>query len=262
VTRAKQMELLKSSPRECQLGDKVLCVQLHGDAAFAGQGVVAESLGLSGLPHYGSGGTVHIIVNNNIGYTTPATLARSSIYSSDIGKAIGCPILHVNGDHPESVVRAVDVAFRYRQMFRKDIIIDLICYRRWGHNELDEPAYTQPKMYEKIRNRSSVPELYQVKLEHEGVVGPEQAKEFRNAYSAELEGDLAQVDGYKPRSEMLGGKWKEMVWPLSPSAKHRPDTGVADSELRQVAEASVTLPETFVSRRALHLAHGRTSIRG
>ena len=132
------MSLLRSSPEECQLGDRVLCVQLHGDAAFAGQGVVAESLGLSGLPHFGSGGTVHIIVNNNIGYTTPASLARSSIYSSDIGKMIGCPILHVNGDYPEAVARAVDVAFRYRQMFRKDVIIDLICYRRWGHNEVRE----------------------------------------------------------------------------------------------------------------------------
>ena len=241
------MSLLKSSPEECQLGDRVLCVQLHGDAAFAGQGVVAESLGLSGLPHYGSGGTVHIIVNNNIGYTTPAHFARSSIYSSDIGKAIGCPILHVNGDHPESVIRAVDVAFRYRQMFRKDVIIDLICYRRWGHNELDEPAYTQPKMYEKIRKRSSVPAMYETKLNEEGIVSKDQATEFRKGYTAKLEEGLGKVDEYKATSDMLGGKWKDMVWPLSSSAKHDPNTGVEQDELREVAIASVTLPESFVS---------------
>jgi len=248
VTRAKQMSLLKSSPKECQLGDRVLCVQLHGDAAFAGQGVVAESLGLSGLPHYGAGGTVHIIVNNNIGYTTPASFARSSIYSSDIGKAIGCPILHVNGDHPESVVRAVDIAFRYRQMFRKDIIIDLICYRRWGHNELDEPAYTQPKMYEKIRNRSSVPALYEARLEKSGVVATDQAGTFRRQFSEELEKCLGEVEGFKPKSEMLGGKWKDMVWPVGPQAEHFPQSGVKEETLKSMARASVTLPESFVSR--------------
>lgn len=251
------MSLLKSSPQECQLGDKVLCVQLHGDAAFAGQGVVAESLGLSGLPHYGSGGTIHIIVNNNIGYTTPATFARSSIYSSDIGKAIGCPILHVNGDHPESVVRAVDVAFRYRQMFRKDVIIDLICYRRWGHNELDEPAYTQPKMYEKIRNRSSVPELFEKKLDAAGVLDENAAKEFKKKYGEELDSDLTKVEGFKAKSEMLGGKWKEMVWPAGPQADHAPETGVAKEELKEVAEASVKLPESFVSLSFLSSAKRR-----
>jgi len=252
------MSLLKSSPKECQLGDRILCVQLHGDAAFAGQGVVAESLGLSGLPHYGAGGTVHIIVNNNIGYTTPASFARSSIYSSDIGKAIGCPILHVNGDHPESVVRAVDIAFRYRHMFRKDVIIDLICYRRWGHNELDEPAYTQPKMYEKIRTRSSVPALYETRLEHGGVVTADQAKSFRSLYSEKLEGHLSKVEGYKPKSDMLGGKWKDLVWPVGARAAHDPETGVNEDTLKQMARASVTLPETFVGD-PLALTHGRTS---
>ena len=241
------MALLKSSPRECQLGDKILCVQLHGDAAFAGQGVVAESLGLSGLPHYGSGGTVHIIVNNNIGYTTPASFARSSIYSSDIGKAVGCPIIHVNGDHPESVVRAMDIAFRYRQMFRKDIIVDLICYRRWGHNELDEPGYTQPKMYEKIRNRSSVPELYEKKVEKDDAVSLDEARQFRAAYQEKLEEDLGRVDGFKAESDMLGGKWKRMVWPAAAGAEHNPATGVTETDLKTMAIASVTLPDSFVS---------------
>ncbi|WRT65523.1 oxoglutarate dehydrogenase (succinyl-transferring), E1 component [Kwoniella shivajii] len=245
VTRAKQMELLKSSPRECQLGDKVMCVQLHGDAAFAGQGVVAESLGLSGLPHFGSGGTVHIIVNNNIGYTTPASLARSSIYSSDIAKMIGCPILHVNGDHPESVTRAVDIAFRYRQMFRKDVIIDLICYRRWGHNELDEPAYTQPLMYNKIRGRKSVPELYESRLVEQQLLTYEAASSTRRDHVNHLEEHFNQVESYKPRSEMLEGKWKNYVWPAGSEADHDPDTGVKEEELLDVAQASVTLPDSF-----------------
>ncbi|KAI0261908.1 thiamine diphosphate-binding protein [Russula aff. rugulosa BPL654] len=159
-TRAKQYSLLESSPESCMLGDKVMCVQLHGDASFTGQGVVMETLGLSNLPHFTSGGSVHIVVNNNIGYTTPASSARSSLYCSDIGKMINAPVLHVNGDYPEGrvstfllspdslrstdVERAVDIAFQYRHHFRKDVIIDLLVYRRWGHNELDEPALHNP----------------------------------------------------------------------------------------------------------------------
>nr|XP_019050186.1 oxoglutarate dehydrogenase (succinyl-transferring), E1 component [Kwoniella bestiolae CBS 10118]OCF29116.1 oxoglutarate dehydrogenase (succinyl-transferring), E1 component [Kwoniella bestiolae CBS 10118] len=243
VTRSKQMELLKSSPKECQLGDKAMCVQLHGDAAFAGQGVVSESLGLSGLPHFGSGGTVHIIVN--IGYTTPASLARSSVYSSDVAKMIGCPILHVNGDYPEAVARAVDIAFRYRQMFRKDVVIDLICYRRWGHNELDEPGYTQPKMYEKIRGRKSVPELYEARLKEQGILTEETASQARKAYNARLEDHFSQIESYKAKSDMLEGKWKDYVWPAGSEAQHHPDTGVNNAELKEIAKASVTLPEDF-----------------
>ncbi|WWC60118.1 oxoglutarate dehydrogenase (succinyl-transferring), E1 component [Kwoniella dejecticola CBS 10117] len=262
VTRAKQMELLKSSPKECQLGDKALCVQLHGDAAFAGQGVVAESLGLSGLPHFGSGGTVHIIVN--IGYTTPASLARSSVYSSDIAKMIGCPILHVNGDYPEAVARAVDIAFRYRQMFRKDVVIDLICYRRWGHNELDEPAYTQPKMYEKIRGRKSVPELYESRLIDQGILSAEQASQSRKSYTARLEEHFGLIDAYKADSDMLKGKWKDFVWPAGPQAKLYPETGISKSFLIDIAKASVILPDNFNihSRLKRHISSRLKSLEG
>nr|XP_019012250.1 oxoglutarate dehydrogenase (succinyl-transferring), E1 component [Kwoniella pini CBS 10737]OCF51031.1 oxoglutarate dehydrogenase (succinyl-transferring), E1 component [Kwoniella pini CBS 10737] len=263
VTRAKQMELLKSSPEDCQLGDKALCVQLHGDAAFAGQGVVAESLGLSGLPHFGSGGTVHIIVNS-IGYTTPASLARSSVYSSDIAKMIGCPILHVNGDYPEAVARGVDIAFRYRQMFRKDVVIDLICYRRWGHNELDEPAYTQPKMYEKIRGRKSVPELYEARLKDQGVLTEETSSQARKTYTAHLEEQFNQIDKYMAKSDMLQGKWSNYVWPAGPQAEHHPETGVQKSELVEIAKASVTLPENFSihSRLKRHVSSRLKSLEG
>ncbi|OCF42377.1 oxoglutarate dehydrogenase (succinyl-transferring), E1 component [Kwoniella heveanensis CBS 569] len=262
VTRAKQMSLLKSSPAECQLGDKAMCVQLHGDAAFAGQGVVAESLGLSGLPHYGSGGTIHIIVN--IGYTTPASLARSSVYSSDVAKMIGCPILHVNGDHPEAVTRAVDIAFRYRQMFRKDVVIDLICYRRWGHNELDEPAYTQPLMYEKIRGRKSVPSLYENRLKEEEALSLEQASADRKAYVSQLEEQFTQSDSYKPKSEMLEGKWEGFAWPAGSEARHLPNTGVAKEQLIEVAKASVEVPEAFNvhSRLKRHISARLKSLEG
>lgn len=254
------MKLLKESPADCQLGDRVLCVQLHGDAAFSGQGVVAESLGLSGLPHYGSGGTIHMIVNNNIGYTTPATFSRSAMYASDVGKMIGCPILHVNGDYPEDVVRAVDVAFQYRNMFRKDIIIDLICYRRWGHNELDEPGYTQPLMYEKIRARKSVPELYEERLKAANVLSEGDAAAGRTAYNETLGKALDNVPGYKAPSEMLGGKWKDLVWPASAEANPDPETGLPVDRLVEIGKKSVELPETFVSGDA-NPADARTSTR-
>jgi probable 2-oxoglutarate dehydrogenase E1 component DHKTD1 len=164
--RAKQTQLLDSliEGGECSLGDRVMCIQLHGDAAFTGQGVVMESLGLSNLPHFTSGGSIHVVVNNQIGYTTPAMNSRSSIYASDVGKMINAPVIHVNGDHPEDVAYAAALAFEYRNQFRRDVILDVITYRRWGHNELDEPAFTQPLMYRNIRARKSVPRLYEEKL--------------------------------------------------------------------------------------------------
>ncbi|RKP28148.1 thiamine diphosphate-binding protein [Syncephalis pseudoplumigaleata] len=164
--RAKQMALYDTNTdANCQLGDRVMCVQVHGDA-----GVVMETLGLSNLSHFTSGGSIHLIVNNQLGYTTPAMNARSSIYASDIGKMVNAPVIHVNGDHPEDVARAMEVAFEYRNKFRKDVVVDLITYRRWGHNELDEPGFTQPLMYETIRSRKSVPQLYEEKLLAEGIL--------------------------------------------------------------------------------------------
>ncbi|KAG1828499.1 thiamine diphosphate-binding protein [Suillus variegatus] len=247
--RAKQYGLLKTlssgkDNQDCMLGDKVMCVQLHGDASFTGQGVVMETLGLSGLPHFTSGGSVHIVVNNNIGYTTPASSARSSFYCSDIAKMINCPVLHVNGDSPEDVVRAVDIAFKYRNHFRKDIVIDLIVYRRWGHNELDEPAFTQPLMYEKIRSRSSVPKLYEDKLISDGVISVEAAQAVRDSYKAALNTALTDVTSYVPPPVSFEGAWKGMVWPASPAAREE-KTGVSSAVLRDVGKASVHVPEEF-----------------
>ncbi|KAH9959953.1 dehydrogenase E1 and transketolase domain-containing protein 1 [Russula dissimulans] len=243
--RAKQYSLLNSSPEDCMLGDKVMCVQLHGDASFTGQGVVMETLGLSNLPHFTSGGSVHIVVNNNIGYTTPASSARSSLYCSDIGKMINAPVLHVNGDHPEDVERAVDVAFRYRHHFRKDIIIDLLVYRRWGHNELDEPAFTQPSMYEKIRSRKSVPALYEEQLISDNIITPADAQAVRVAARARLDAELSQADQYTPSMQMLQGHWNGIVWPADETAERDPSTGVAYHVLEKVGRASVTVPSGF-----------------
>ncbi|KAH7929958.1 2-oxoglutarate dehydrogenase, E1 component [Leucogyrophana mollusca] len=260
--RAKQFTLLKTSSEDCKLGDKVMCVQLHGDASFTGQGVVMETLGLSNLPRFTTGGSVHIVVNNSIGYTTPSSGARSSLYCSDIAKMINCPVLHVNGDYPEDVVRAVEIAFKYRHYFRKDIVIDLIVYRRWGHNELDEPAYTQPLMYQKIRSRRSVPNLYEDKLIRDLVVTQESASTLRSSYKAHLEDQLAQVSSYKPFASMLDDQWAGMVWPASAEAVRNPDTGVDREALVKIGNASVTVPSDFEIHPRLqrHVKHRLQSV--
>ncbi|KAF9479328.1 dehydrogenase E1 and transketolase domain-containing protein 1 [Pholiota conissans] len=239
-TRAKQYSLLKTSPDDCKLGDKAMCVQIHGDASFAGQGVVMESLGLSNLPHFTSGGSVHLVVD--IGYTTPASNARSSLYCSDVGKMINAPVLHVNGDYPEDVAKAMDIAFRYRNYFRKDIIVDLLVYRR----------ITSPLMYEKIAARKSVPQLYEQKLIEEEVLTPEDINAVRSSYKGHLESELAKVPSYVPSASMLEGQWKGMVWPRSKDALHEPATGVDVDVLKDIGRASVKVPEGFEIHPKLH----------
>ena len=150
----------QAGPRRRHEHEQVLSVLIHGDAAFAGQGVVAETLNLSELPGYDVGGTVHIVVNNQVGFTTPPGFARSTVYATDIAKAVQAPIFHVNGDDPEAAVRVIRLAFAFRQEFKKDVVVDMVCYRRYGHNEGDEPAFTQPRMYEVIGQRRSVRKLY------------------------------------------------------------------------------------------------------
>ena len=149
---------------------------LHGDAAFAGQGVVAETLHLSQLKGYRTGGTIHIVVNNQVGFTTSPHAARSSTYATDVAKMVQAPVFHVNGDDPESVVRVARLAFAYRQAFKKDVVIDLICYRRRGHNEGDEPSYTQPLMYKLIDAKRSTRKLYTEALIGRGDITVEEAE--------------------------------------------------------------------------------------
>jgi multifunctional 2-oxoglutarate metabolism enzyme len=174
--------------KQDMLGDdatgRVLPILLHGDAAFAGQGVVAETFNLSQLRGYGTGGTVHLVVNNLIGFTTAPHAGRSSTYATDIAKMVQCPIFHVNGDDPEACVRVTRLAYEYRERFKKDVVIDLVCYRKYGHNEADEPAFTQPLMYAKIEDRRSVRKLYTEQLLNGGEITVEEAEDaldqFRN----------------------------------------------------------------------------------
>ncbi|KAG8734031.1 hypothetical protein FRC11_013087 [Ceratobasidium sp. 423] len=259
--RAKQYSLIKEASNDCMLGDKVMCVQLHGDAAFTGQGVIMEGLGLSmNTISYLRHGLTWC---HSIGYTTPAANARSTLYCSDIGKMINAPVLHVNGDHPEDVYRALKIAFEYRNFFRKDVIVDLITYRRWGHNELDEPAFTQPQMYHRIRTRQSVPQIYEQKLVSEGLLSEEKAAAGRAAYKQHLEKELTKADSYQPQADMLGGKWSGMIWPGdSTKANHKPKTGVDSRTLVEVGKASVAVPVGFATHPRLqrHIKHRITSL--
>ena len=144
--------------------DQFIPLLIHGDAAFAGQGIVAETLNLSQLDGYRTDGTIHLIVNNQIGFTTAPDDARSTPYSTDVARMVQAPIFHVNGDDPEAAIRALQVAYEYRRRFKKDVVIDMFCYRRYGHNEADDPSFTQPILYRKIRNHPSVRELYTQRL--------------------------------------------------------------------------------------------------
>nr|KAJ3421659.1 hypothetical protein HK105_002764 [Polyrhizophydium stewartii] len=253
--RARQMHLFEAgTENNCFIGDRVMCVQLHGDAAFAGQGVVTETLGLANLPHYTAGGSVHVIVNNQIGYTTPAMNARSTTYTSDVAKMINCPVIHVNADHPEDVAYATAIAFEYRHRFRKDVILDMISYRRLGHNELDEPAYTQPLMYQKIRALRTVPAKYEDKLFEEGVFQSRaDIDAVRDWYNGELERKLEASLNYEPELEAFKGKWASMVHPTSAVTKL--DTGVPVETLKKVGIASVERPSDFTVHSRLARYH-------
>ncbi len=163
--------------------NKVIPILIHGDAAFAGQGVVAECFAMSGLPGHNTGGTIHIIVNNQIGFTTSPRFARSSPYPSDLGKVVDAPILHCNGDDPESVVHCAKIAIEFRQKFNKDVVIDMICYRRFGHNEGDEPSFTQPLMYKKIRQHPSTLNVYGAKLIKDQIINKEEFDKMKKDFS-------------------------------------------------------------------------------
>ncbi|KAI3651269.1 hypothetical protein MP228_004750 [Amoeboaphelidium protococcarum] len=253
--RAKQMYMLDTNSEglECTLGDRVMCIQLHGDSAFTGQGVVMETLGLSNLPHFSIGGSIHVVVNNQIGYTTPAINSRSSIYASDVGKMINAPVIHVNGDHAEEVAYAASLALEYRMKFRRDVILDVITYRRWGHNELDEPAFTQPLMYQKIRGRQSVPETYEQRLIKEEVVKDTDVKAFRDQYFDKLDKHLEAANTYQPKSEHLKGRWDGMQHPVETISVI--DSGVDLDVLKSVGEASVKVPAGMTIHPRLEKFH-------
>ncbi len=242
--RAKQLQLQDADRTE------VLSILMHGDAAFAGQGVVAECLALSDLKGYRTGGTIHVIVNNQIGFTTSPGYSRSSPYPSDIAKGVQAPIFHVNGDDPEAVVHVARLATEFRQTFHRDVVIDMFCYRRHGHNEGDEPAFTQPIMYRRIREHPTTREIYAQALEKGGHIKPGEAEALREAFQAKLEDDFAAASNFKPnKADWLEGVWKGLR--VASGEARRGKTAVGDKLIRKVGQALTTVPESFNLHRTI-----------
>jgi len=223
--------------------DKVLNLQMHGDAAFVGQGVNQEMLELSMVPHFEVGGSVHLVVNNQLGFTTPADRGRSSKYCTDLAKITSAPVVHVNGDFPEMVVKATRIACEYQRKFRKDVFVDLNCYRQWGHNELDDPTFTNPGIYNIIQSRRTVPDMYADLLVNEGVMSKEEVGEIVTEYSEWLNGTLKSMDTYVPQETFLQKHWSEIQ--QAEAAVTAWDTGTHLDILRYVGEKSVVYPQGF-----------------
>ena len=220
----------------------VLPVLLHGDAAFAGQGVVAETLNLSQLRGYRTGGTIHIIVNNQVGFTTAPTESRSSIYCTDVARMIQAPIFHVNGDDPEACIRVARLAFAFRQEFNKDVVIDLMCYRRRGHNEGDDPSFTQPRMYDLIEKKRSVRKLYTEALIGRGDITVEDAETVMGRFQQRLESVFKEVRN--PEAKARDVDWNRVpVYPAKEGAKH--GTAITVETLKKIADAHTTFPDGF-----------------
>ena len=210
---------------------KVVPLLIHGDAAFAGQGVVAEILGLSGLRGHRVAGTMHVIINNQIGFTTNPAFSRSSPYPSDVAKMIEAPIFHVNGDDPEAVVYAAKIATEFRMKFHKPVVLDLFCYRRYGHNEGDEPSFTQPKMYKVIRAHKTVLQLYSERLVAEGVLSEGEVEKMKADWRAHLEQEFEAGQSYKPnKADWLDGEWSGLHTADNADEQRRGKTGRADED--------------------------------
>ena len=216
----------------------VLPILIHGDAAFAGQGVVFETLNLSQLRGYRTGGTIHVVINNQVGFTTSPEGSRSSTYATDVAKGIQAPIFHVNGDDPEACVRVARIAFDYRQKFNKDVVIDMLCYRRRGHNEGDEPSFTQPLMYKLIDAKRSTRTLYTEALVGRGDITEEEAQEVARDYQSQIEGVFAAVHNLEPDTDLT------FAAPEAP-APHEIVTSIDESTARAIAQTQVTIPEGF-----------------
>jgi multifunctional 2-oxoglutarate metabolism enzyme len=246
MTRAKQDRISPPTDgtpamRGGSFGFPCLAVLIHGDAAFAGQGVVAETLNLSGLSGYRTGGTVHVVINNQLGFTTAPASARTSVYPTDVAKMVQAPIFHVNGDDPEACVRAARLAFAFRQTFHKDVVIDLVCYRKHGHNEGDDPSYTQPLMYQRIEAKRSVRKLYTETLIRRGDITLEEAEAALDDFNTRLQSVLDEV-----RNEPSLAPTELTRLDLAPAASEPdPETGVPGDVLHALASAVVTVPDGF-----------------
>ena len=234
----------KQRQRRDEEREKVMGLLLHGDAAFAGQGLVPETFDLSGLRGYRTGGTIHFIVNNQIGFTTSPRFSRSSPYCSDVAKMVDAPIFHVNADDPEAVVHCARIAIEYRQRFKKDVVVDMICYRRYGHNESDEPAFTQPLMYKKIAAHPTTRHIYAQKLIREGLLTKEQADKMVADVNKKLDDAFDAAKSYKVnKADWLEGSWSGLT--VASGDARRGNTGVSLERLREVGVALTRYPENF-----------------
>ena len=254
--RAKQTQRKDEEERR-----RVMGLLMHGDAAFAGQGIIAECFGLSELRGYKTGGTIHVIVNNQIGFTTSPSFSRSSPYPSDVAKGVQAPILHVNGDHPESVTHAAKIAVDYRNKFGGDVVLDMFCYRRLGHNEGDEPSFTQPVMYRKIAQHPPTRQLYAERLAGEGVLPIEEADAYVAEFHAFLETEYEAAKSYRPnKADWLEGRWAGIQ--RAHGDARRGTTAVPVKVLREIGAGLTRYPENFNLHPTLKriIAKRKTSI--
>jgi len=240
VARAKQDIIDMGEP-----GFTVLPVLIHGDAAFAGQGVVAETLELSQLRGYRTGGTVHIVVNNQVGFTTAPEYSRSSVYSTDVARTIQAPIFHVNGDDPEAVARIGKLAFAYRQEFRKDVVIDMICYRRRGHNEADNPSFTQPHMYDLIDKKRSTRKIYTESLIGRGDITMEEAEQALRDYQQELERAFTETRDATSHPPEVGAVVRPVPAQEQPASHEMVPTAITQETIKSIIDTQLTMPEGF-----------------
>ncbi|MCR9124569.1 MAG: 2-oxoglutarate dehydrogenase E1 component [Rhodobacteraceae bacterium] len=245
----------KARAKQDQMSDHeriaVLPILLHGDAAFAGQGVVAEGFGLSGLKGHKTGGTMHIVVNNQIGFTTAPHFSRSSPYPTDIALMVEAPIFHVNGDDPEAVVHAAKVATEFRQKFHKDVVIDIFCYRRFGHNEGDEPMFTNPLMYKKIKKQKTTLSLYTERLVKDGLIPEGEIEDMKAAFQAHMNEEFEAGKEYRPnKADWLDGRWSHLD-----KQKHgkyqRGKTSIDPATMSQVGAALTRLPDGFPAHKTV-----------
>ena len=246
----------KVRAKQDQFGDSVdrttvIPILLHGDAAFAGQGVVAECLQLSGIKGHRSGGCIHIIVNNQIGFTTAPHFSRTSPYPTDIALMVEAPIFHVNGDDPEAVVHAAKVATEFRQQFHKDVVLDIFCYRRFGHNEGDEPMFTNPQMYTRIRKQKTTLQLYTERLVADGLIPEGEIEDMKAAFQSHLNEEYEAGKDYKPnKADWLDGRWKKMQTKDLENYQ-RGETWVKPDVLADIGKALTRVPDGFTPHKTI-----------
>ncbi|CAD5223930.1 unnamed protein product [Bursaphelenchus okinawaensis] len=244
-SRGRSLAMHTGDYGEGVVGDEVLCVHYHGDGAFTGQGIVWETLSMAQVPHYRIGGSIHVVANNQLAFTAEKDIGRSSLHCTDYAKALDCPVIHINASSPEDAVRAAELALNYRQKFRKDIFVNLHCFRRHGHNEIDNPRFTNPRLYAKVDATEDIPDVYTRSLVDQGVVEEGFGEKIKEEYQNWLNESLARVDGGKtePKADHLKGYWSG--YQQAPKAVTVYPTGLDTDLLRYIGKKSVTIPDEF-----------------